>query len=109
PALHRRVAAARRLRETLLPSDLGAYRVVNAEGDGVPGATVDRYGEYLVAHLFTPAMERWRDALYDALVAVWQPRAIYEQRRYRPQTGEGVREPAMLARGAAAPVELEVA
>ena len=44
-------------------------------------------------------IEPWRDALYDALEAVYKPTSIYEQRRYKPQTGEGPREPAQLVRG----------
>ncbi len=107
--LRRRVEAARRLREQLLPADgTSAYRVVHSEGDGIPGVTVDRYGDFLVVHLYTAAMEPMRDALYDALEAAWKPRGIYEQRRFRPQTGEGPREPATLARGEVAPVEIEV-
>ncbi|HEX9105109.1 MAG TPA: class I SAM-dependent rRNA methyltransferase, partial [Polyangia bacterium] len=105
----RRVEAAKRLREQILPVDgSDAYRVIHSEGDGIPGVTVDRYGEHLVVHLYTSAMEPRRDALYDALDKAWKPRAIYEQRRFRPQTGEGQREPATLARGEVAPVELEV-
>ncbi len=104
----RRVQAAKRLREQLLPADgSDAYRVVHSEGDGIPGVTVDRYGEHLVVHLYSSAIEPSRDALYDALEKTWKPRAIYEQRRFRPQTGEGQREPAQLARGEVAPVELE--
>jgi 23S rRNA (cytosine1962-C5)-methyltransferase len=107
--VRRRVEAARRLREQVLPADGStAYRVVHSEGDGIPGVTVDRYGDYLVVHLYSSALEPLRDALYDALEAVWKPRAIYEQRRFKPQTGEGPREPASLARGEVAPVELEV-
>jgi 23S rRNA (cytosine1962-C5)-methyltransferase len=107
--LARRVAAARRLREQVLPADdSDTYRVIHSEGDGIPGVTVDRYGEHLVVHLYSSAIEPLRDALYDALESTWKPRAIYEQRRFRPQTGEGPREPATLARGELAPVELEV-
>lgn len=105
----RRVETAKRLRQLVVPSDgTNAYRVLHSDGDGIPGVTVDRYGDHLVAHLYSSALEPLRDALYDALEAAWQPRAIYEQRRYRPQTGEGPREPAALARGQVAPVELEV-
>jgi 23S rRNA (cytosine1962-C5)-methyltransferase len=105
----RRVETARRLREQLIPADgTNAYRVVHSEGDGLPGVTVDRYGDFLVVHLYSQAIEPSRDALYDALEKVWKPRAIYEQRRFKPQTGEGQREPATLARGEVAPVELEV-
>jgi 23S rRNA (cytosine1962-C5)-methyltransferase len=105
----RRVQTARRMREQLMPSDgTDAYRLVHSEGDALPGVTVDRYGEFLVVHLYTPAMESWRQQLYDALEATWKPRGIYEQKRYKPQTGEGPRGPATLARGDLAPVELEV-
>ncbi len=108
-AIARRVDAARTLREQLLPKEgMTAYRVLHGEGDGVPGVTVDRYGEFLVAHLFSPAVEPLRDWLYDALEAAWKPRAIYEQKRYRPLAGEAPRGPATLARGEVAPVELEV-
>jgi 23S rRNA (cytosine1962-C5)-methyltransferase len=105
----RRVEAARRLREQVLPADgSDTYRVVHSEGDALPGVTVDKYADHLVVHLYSPAVEPVRDALYDALEKSWKPRAIYEQRRFRPQTGEGQREPATLARGEVAPVELEV-
>jgi 23S rRNA (cytosine1962-C5)-methyltransferase len=107
-ALYNRVEAAKRLRTQLLTAHTDAYRVIHAEGDAVPGITVDRYGDHLVAHVFTAAAEPLRDWLYDALEAVYKPRSIYEQKRYKPQTGEGVRAPASLARGETAPVELEV-
>src|SRR6185369_4233233 len=34
-------------------SDSTAYRVVNAEGDGLPGLTVDRYADYLMLQLYS--------------------------------------------------------
>ena len=37
----------KRLREQLLPADgSDAYRVIHSEGDGIPGVTVDRYGDH---------------------------------------------------------------
>jgi 23S rRNA (cytosine1962-C5)-methyltransferase len=108
-AIARRVEAARALRQQLLPPEgMTACRVLHGEGDGVPGVTVDRYGDFLVAHLFSPAVESIRAPLYDALEAAWKPRGIYEQRRYRPLGGEAPRGPATLERGEVAPVELEV-
>ena len=107
--IHRRVETARRLREQLLPADgSDCFRVLHNEGDGIPSVTVDKYGDYLVAHLFSSSMEPLRDALYDALEDVWQPKSIYEQKRYKPQAGDGPREPAQLVRGQVAPVEIEV-
>lgn len=112
-AFHRRVLAARRLRDAVLPpvdspDALTAYRVVHGEGDFLPGITVDRYGDFLVVHLFSDSLTPHLPALYDALQAVWQPRGIYVQRRFRPLGGEGPREPAEPARGELAPVELVI-
>jgi 23S rRNA (cytosine1962-C5)-methyltransferase len=108
-AVARRVEAAKRLRERLaVPTTATVYRVINAEGDGLPAITVDRYGDHLVAVLYSPAAEPLTTGLYDALEAAYAPSAIYEQARYRPQTGEGPRRPAQLKRGKVAPVELEV-
>src|SRR5262245_57969990 len=49
----RRVDDALALRRTVVPPDTTAYRVVNGEGDRLPGIVVDRYGEFLVCQLLT--------------------------------------------------------
>ena len=55
--LERRIRAARELRTRVLGAELGtAYRVFHSEGDGLPGVSVDRYGDHLVAQLFSPAI-----------------------------------------------------
>lgn len=117
-AVRRRVQAAEALRTSLLgvppggavggDGPLNAYRVLHGEGDFLPGVTVDRYGDFLVVHLFSAALEPLLTALCDALEEVYTPRSIYVQKRYRPQSGDGPREPAELVRGPAAPVEIEV-
>jgi len=105
-----RVNGAIELRKRLLDlSRLGATRVVNAESDGLPGITVDRYNDYLVVQLYTAAVAGLRGALYDALEAALHPVAIYEQRRFKSLAGDAPRQAAAeLVRGTAAPVELEV-
>lgn len=104
----RRVAEAAEVRRRFLSDDLDACRVVNGENDGLPGIAVDRYGDYLVAHVFTTAVLGALPAVYDALETAFRPKAIYEQRRIKPASGEATRGPAELIRGSAAPVELEV-
>ena len=105
-----RVAAAISLRKRFVAMDkLGCVRLVNGESDGLPGIVVERYGDYLVAQLYSSAVANLRDDLYDALVEQLSPKAIYEQRRYRSLGGEAPRQAAAeLVRGAAAPVELEI-
>jgi 23S rRNA (cytosine1962-C5)-methyltransferase len=103
-----RVREALAIRRRFVAADVDALRLVNGESDGLPGLAVDRYADYLVVHFFTPAAMAVRDFLYDALVADVAPKGIYEQRRFRPLSGEAPRGPAELVRGDAAPVELEV-
>jgi 23S rRNA (cytosine1962-C5)-methyltransferase len=62
-----RIAAADRLRQTLLPGET-AYRVVHGEADGLPGLVVDRYGDYLCAQFLVAATDRRRELIVDALV-----------------------------------------
>lgn len=53
------------------------YRWVHSEGDFLPGLTVDRYGSVLVVQITTAGMERFKDAIIDALQSLSQATAIY--------------------------------
>ncbi|HST88596.1 MAG TPA: class I SAM-dependent rRNA methyltransferase, partial [Ktedonobacterales bacterium] len=53
-----------------------AYRLVNAEGDGLPGLIVDRFDRWLVAQFHTAGVERQRELILDALHAVVSPDGI---------------------------------
>jgi 23S rRNA (cytosine1962-C5)-methyltransferase len=67
----RKVAAAVSLRRDVLQLDAvsDAWRVVHAEGDGLSGLVVDRYGDLLVVEYFSAGMFRHREWIYDALRA----------------------------------------
>lgn len=77
--LSRRVLAAARLRERLgFPSAAtDAFRLVNAEGDGLPGLIIDRFGSgptaTAVVQLGTLGMKRNEVAVFDALSALPEP------------------------------------
>jgi 23S rRNA (cytosine1962-C5)-methyltransferase len=64
-----RVARAQKLRAALgLPSaPTNGYRVVHAEGDGLPGLVVDRFGDDLVAQWLAPGIARFRSPIEEAL------------------------------------------
>lgn len=71
-----RLERARALRTACL--DLGrdsAYRLLNSEGDGVPGAVVDIFGDVASVGFTSLGAWRRRDALLDALEAVVPLRA----------------------------------
>ena len=52
------------------------YRLVHAEGDGLPGLIVDRYGDALVVQIGTAGMEMLTDDLLAALDEIVAPRTM---------------------------------
>jgi 23S rRNA (cytosine1962-C5)-methyltransferase len=65
-ALRGRLLAAARLRERLA-LDTDAFRLVHAEGDGLPGLVIDRYGTVAVCQLFERAWEPLLPAVLEVL------------------------------------------
>jgi len=55
------------------------YRVVHAEGDGLPGLIVDRAGDVLVVQFLTFGMKEREALVFEALGQVFQPRAIVDR------------------------------
>ncbi|HEY6156441.1 MAG TPA: class I SAM-dependent rRNA methyltransferase [Gemmatimonadales bacterium] len=53
-----------------------AYRVVHAEGDGLPSLVVDRYGPYVVAQLLSAGLEQVRDDVLAGIAAALAPEGI---------------------------------
>jgi 23S rRNA (cytosine1962-C5)-methyltransferase len=90
----RRLTAALALRCQLLPPDVQAYRVLNGEGDFLPGVVVDRYGDVLVCQLLTAGAARLAAPLVDALQVRLAPRSIVERSEggVRAEEGLPVRE-----------------
>jgi len=86
----RRVDEALALRRVVVPSDTDAYRLVNGEGDRLPGIVVDRYGDVLVCQLLTAGAARLSGALVDALTARLSPRTIYERSEGGVRAEEGI-------------------
>jgi 23S rRNA (cytosine1962-C5)-methyltransferase len=104
-----RVTRAIQLRWLVLGNDRPtALRVFSGESEGLPGVTVDRYGEFVVVQWLSAGAMAWRDELLDAVGSALKPRGIYEQTRTRPLAGQGPPEPATRAVGEEAPVEVIV-
>ena len=76
--LTRRIADAIQARRLMaLPSEpTTGYRLVHAEGDGLPGLIVDVYGDVLTLQLLTEGMTQRQQMVVDALVGALAPRAI---------------------------------
>jgi len=68
-----RIAAAAARRTELAAT---AFRVVHAEGDGLPSLVVDRYGPYVVAQLLSAGLEQVRDDVLAGMGAALAPEGI---------------------------------
>lgn len=106
-----RLEQAQKSRNWVDFGDTTVARLVNAEGDGLPGLTVDRYGDFLMVQYYTAAWESHLALLAAALQEVYAPQGIYS--KYRPQetrklaAGKHSRSPqGRLLFGKAAPANL---
>ncbi len=80
--LAKRLADAVALRRDLvLREDTDAFRLVNGEGDGLPGLTVDRYGDYLMVQIYCAGWRPHLKLVVRALEGLLQPAGIYEKSR----------------------------
>lgn len=70
-----RITQAIELRRRILPVE-STYRLVNSEGDFLPGLIVDRYGDYLAVQSLTLGIEQRVDPILDLLMDVVRPAGI---------------------------------
>ncbi len=68
-----------------------AYRVVHAEGDGLPGLIVDRLGDYAVVELFALAMYLRRHRIAQALKNLLNLKDVLIRADEKIQNAEGFR------------------
>jgi 23S rRNA (cytosine1962-C5)-methyltransferase len=85
--LRGRIAAAKARRQRFgLPTPAAggqagattAYRLINSEGDDLPGVVVDVFGNAVAVQVTTLGMAMRREALFEALQAELRPESIYE-------------------------------
>jgi 23S rRNA (cytosine1962-C5)-methyltransferase len=89
---HQRITNALALRKIMIPADTNAYRLINSEGDYMPGLIVDRYGDTLVISISTAGLERQRASIIAGLTELVQPSAIYERDDGKSRRREGLED-----------------
>lgn len=98
--VRRRLHSAAMLRQVFDPEQTNAYRLVNAEGDGLPGLIVDRYAEILVAQVHTLGMEQLRPLIIEALMDETGARGLLMRNDSQSRRREGLEvEEAQVAAG----------
>jgi 23S rRNA (cytosine1962-C5)-methyltransferase len=103
--LKRHMANAIAMRkEFFAKEDTTGFRLINAEGDSVPGLIVDQYGDVLVLQITTLGMERMRDWVLETLEELCKPRAIFEKSTGAARKKEGLDPREGWAKGQAEPV-----
>jgi 23S rRNA (cytosine1962-C5)-methyltransferase len=99
--LRGRVALAKGLRARLgLPSErTSIYRLINSEGDDLPGLVVDVYGDAAAVQLTTLGLAERRAAIFDALEAELGCKTIFEVAAASYAELEGFASTSRVARG----------
>jgi 23S rRNA (cytosine1962-C5)-methyltransferase len=87
-----RLVEALELRRRVVPPATTGYRVLNAEGDFVPGFVVDRFGDTLVTQITSAGLERLRGEAYAALRELVPCPVILQRNRGAMRRREGLGE-----------------
>ena len=103
-----RILRAMGLREDWFKGKTNAYRVINGEGDFLPGLIADRYGETLVLQCLTAGMDRLKEMLINLLVKELRPQSIYERSDVATRREEGLAEQSGLLYGKDVPEWIEI-
>ena len=90
-----RIQFAYAFRKTLEAENLTNCRLIFGEADQLPGLTVDRYNDILVAQISSFGMDKIKDMLYEVLLAVLKEdgqdvKGIYERNDIKVREKEGL-------------------
>jgi 23S rRNA (cytosine1962-C5)-methyltransferase len=103
-----RISRAAALRVRGLSRETNAYRIINGEGDELPGLIVDRYGEILVVQCLTAGMDRLKGLLIKLLVKEFRPQSIFERSDAATRNEEDLPESRGLLYGREVPELIEI-
>ena len=96
----RKISHAQSLREKIIDIfKTNAYRIVNAESDGLPGLIVDRYSEYLVCQFLSAGVEANKEIIIEILNETFKPTGIFERSDVEVRTKEDLQPTQGLLKG----------
>lgn len=107
PLVARRLDDALALRAAVVPPETDGYRVVNAEGDFLPGLVVDRYAGVVAVQATTEGTERARSLWLPALLSRFPGATILQKNGLPSRAAEGLATADELLAGAALPARAE--
>lgn len=62
---------------------INAFRIFNAEGDGIGGLTIDNYDGHLLIQWYSVGIYRLKDRILPAIKAAFEYKSIFEKRRFK--------------------------
>jgi 23S rRNA (cytosine1962-C5)-methyltransferase len=93
------LAASETRKQFIDTSQTNAYRIINAESDGLPGLIVDRYSDFLVCQFLSSGAEFSKEIIVAILDEVFKPVGIYERSDVEVRTKEGLQPAKGLLKG----------
>ena len=92
-----RIRFAYEFRKTVEYDNLSNCRLIFGEADQLPGLTVDRYNDILVAQISSYGLDKIKDMVYDVLLEVLREdgqdvKGIYERNDIQVRTKEGLEQ-----------------
>jgi 23S rRNA (cytosine1962-C5)-methyltransferase len=104
-----RIAQAVGARAVFMAEDAtNAYRLVNAEADGLPGLIADRYGDWIVCQFTAAGAERWKKEIVAALQTYSPCRGVYERSDVDVREREGLPQVTGVLAGEPPPERIEI-
>jgi len=103
-----RILRALKWREEAISKSTNCYRLIHAEGDGLPGLTVDRYADFLVVQFQTLGIEKFREPIIECLKAIPGIKGIYERSEAFSRRKEGLASQKGMVLGDTVPERIEV-
>ncbi len=90
-AIDQRIAEAIALREKMFDREkTNCFRLINAEGDGLPGLIIDIYDDLAVVQVNTYGMERLKPLIVETLKTRLKLRGIFEKSHSTARRQEGL-------------------
>lgn len=91
-AIEENLKEALELREELFKGkETTAYRVINSEGDGIPGLIIDRFNEVVVLQIGTLGIRKLKKTIIDLIIKHMRPKTIVEKSNLPSLKKEGLK------------------
>ncbi len=85
-----------------------AYRIINAEADGIPGLIIDKYENYLVCQFLSAGAEFWFETIIEILIKEFNPAGIYNRSDSDSRVKEGLEKKYGIVYGSEPPERIEI-